>query len=227
MFESISKKSKKTLLFFMIVFFVILILLFLISMSEEEKNKEDKNREEKLTDTKIGVAVCPTYSELLLSKQDNWYNIIRTRNTAESLSLLDKNYVDYVLSGRPPKADESEYEYFYINKSGYSFLGDKSESFYVSDLKDEKIYSDLNESDIEFLKNDLNLNDIIIVEDIYDRPDNTLAITTWENTDYSRNNIVHVYTENNKRYGFSRTPIIYCKDCDKDILNLLIKTLNN
>lgn len=227
MFENISKKNKKTLLFSLIVFFIILIVLFFISMNGEEKNKEEKNREEKFTDTKIEVAVCPTCNKFLLAKQNNWYNVVSTRSTAEGLSLLDKNLVDYVISGRPPKPQETEYEYFYINKNGYSFLGSNSTSFYINDLKDREIYTDLKESDVEFLKNDLNLNNLITVEDVDNRPRPSLAITTWENTDYSRDKIVHVYNENNKRYKYSRTPILYCKNCDKEIVDLFIKTLNN
>ncbi|HKK54162.1 MAG TPA: hypothetical protein VJ926_01445 [Patescibacteria group bacterium] len=153
--------------------------------------------------------------------------MVSSRSTAESLDLLDKNIVDYVISGRPPKPQETEYEYLYINRSGYSFLGTTSASYYVDDLKDIKIYTDLKEDDVEFLKNSLKLNNITRVEDVYNRPNPGLAITTWENTDYSKDSIVHVYNNNNERYKYSRTPILYCKNCDKKIVNLFIKTLNN
>ncbi|MCF7794967.1 hypothetical protein K9M50_01240 [Patescibacteria group bacterium] len=74
----------------------------------------------------------------MLLKQDNWYNVLSTRNTTESLKLLDKNI-----------------------------------------------------------------------------------------TNYSRNTAVYVYDKDDERYKHSITPILYCKNCNKEIINLFIKTLNN
>ncbi|MFP4514677.1 MAG: hypothetical protein ACLFNO_01580 [Parcubacteria group bacterium] len=221
MYKNISKEKKKILLLSILVFFIVLTLSLLFNLHKEGKT------EKKIKNNELKIAACPTYSELLLLKQDNWYNVLSTRSTAESLTLLNKNLVDYVVSGRPPKPLESDYKYFYVNKSGYSFLGDSSVSYYLDDLKDMKIYTDLKDVDVEFLEGDLKLNNIIKVDDVYNRDDNSLAITTWENTDYSKDSIVHIYNKNNNRYELSRTPIIYCKNCDQEVINLLIKTLNN
>lgn len=190
---------------------IILGFLALIFVLLNDNNKKN------LSFQSLSVATCPTFLESLENFWKDKGAVASTNNTAESLQLLSKNEVDFVISGRPLKPGEGEFEHFFINRSGYSFVGTFEANLYLSDLKNLPIYTDL---DIDQIKKDLDLNNLIFIDNIYNRPQPSLAITSWENTDYSRAQIVHILNLDGSRHPLSRTPILYCNKCAQEVVSM-------
>ncbi len=70
--------------------------------------------------------------------------------------------------------------------------------------------------DVESLENELSIDNIIDniqeVKNVYEHLNDGIVITSWENTDYAKANIVHVMKDNGERIKLSRRPTIYCPD---------------
>lgn len=174
-----------------------------------------------INNEKIVIALCPTYYSLADELEKDNFKVIKTSSSAESFALLSDSELDYVLAGRILKPGEGNFSGEFLSFQGYSFLSSYSETIDVSELLNRKIYSDLEQENI---KNDLALDNIIFVSDVYSYIDQGLIITSWENTDYSRAEIVHVLEDNGERYSLSRRPILYCQNkCDFNIINKLKK----
>lgn len=170
---------------------------------------------------KTSIATCPTYYEIANLLDKNEYEIIKTDSSSESFNLLRSRDVEYVLSGRPPKPNERDFEKEFITKNGYSFIGTQEKVINKDDLKNETICTDL---DKERVVLEFNLQKVDIVEEIADCPSNSIIITSWGNTDYSRFNVVHIVNEDESRHILSRTPILYClNDCPQNIINQIKK----
>jgi len=159
-------------------------------------NKTDQER--------IRVAVCPTYFKLLEPLVDK-FEIVQTNSTSESLVLLGNNLVDIVICGRILKPDEPEFE-FLVLKEGYSFLSNKEIKVYSSELKDYNIYTDL---DIDMLKSEFPIKKIEKVDNVYAYLSHGIIITSWDNTDYSKAGMVHLFKEENKRDRSSRQMTLF------------------
>jgi hypothetical protein len=199
--------KKKTILLVYLSIFILLAFLFILFYS----NKDDDQFRPR-------IAVCPTFFPYLESKLKDQVDIIKTTSTAHSLSLLTQGKVDHVLAGRPLKPAENNYQQVFLDiNSGLSFVASLESSYYLNDLKDMPIYTNL---EIDEIKKDLALNNLIFIEDIYTRPEPSLAITNWINTDYSRAPIVHILNTDDSRYLLSRTPVLLCTVCEKEIINL-------
>ena len=200
-------------------YLIILILIVgLIALSGfiMSGGRAEENKELSVEKTKTRIAVCPTYSHIAESLNAE-YNIINTQSTAESLKLLNENKVDYVLSGRPLKPNEGDYKIEFIAKSGYSFISQQEKIVSKNDFAKEVVCSDLN---VDQIKNDLGLNNIKQITNIAECPSNGIIVTSWDKTDYSQTNIVHILNNDSSRHTLSRTPILYCKEmCPKNIIN--------
>ncbi len=171
---------------------------------------------------KLKIAACPTCFEMVKTIDAEKYEIIKTGSTAESLALLENKKVDMILAGRTLKPTEQQMEYILI-EDGYSFLSNKESIVYRGQLKDYTIFTDL---DIETVKNAFAIENVEQVNNVYQYLDKGIVITSWENTDYTKASIVHVFENNGERVKLSRRPTIYCPDkCDKNAegLALLLK----
>lgn len=171
---------------------------------------------------KIKIAACPTCFELAQKVNTEKYEIIRTASTAESLALLESKKVDMIMAGRTLKPSEPRMDHLLV-KDGYSFLSDQEVFIYITELKNYDVYTDLN---IETLQNIFPVQNIKQVDNIYDYLDQSIVITFWENTDYSRSQIVHLLKDNGDRVELSRRPTIYCPNiCSEEAqeLALLLK----
>lgn len=193
-----------------IVIIVLLFLGFLFLTGGGRGYDVDINQS--LNREKIKIAACPTCFEMAENINIDKYEIIKTASTAESIALLRDQKVDMILAGRTLKPDEPRMDGFLI-KEGYSFLSDKEIVVYADQLKNQAIYTNL---DVENIKSALLLEKIEWVDNIYDYLDKGIVITSWENTDYARAEIVHVMEESGERFKLSRQPTIYCPHiCDQ------------
>jgi hypothetical protein len=165
------------------------------------------------------IAVCPTFFNLLRNNSElSSLEIIKTKSTAESLSVLDNNLVDYSLAGRILKPEEKKFPYKIIG-AGFSFMSENEITLKEEDLKKEKFYTDL---DVENLKNIFKINQLEKVESVYEYSKRGIIITSWENTNYEKAQIVHILNEDGTRNILSRIPIIYCKNfCEEEFINKL------
>jgi hypothetical protein len=165
----------------------------------------------------IKIAACPSMLALINEDLDQDIVIIETSSTADSLNLLANGQVDYVLSGRPLKPSEDLYEQVFLDKRGYSFVSTLSQSTLIDDLKNSPIYTDQN---LQEIADRLGLENAILIEDISTRPKPSWAVTSWDNTNYQDEDILHVLNADNTRYLLSRTPILYCHHCQQEIIAL-------
>jgi hypothetical protein len=188
---------------------IITILSFLLVggvFAIVSKRQVNHSVNEVLTQEKIRVAACPTCFDIIKNINTDKYEVIKTNSTAESLVLLQDQKVDMILAGRTLKSSEPQLDRILI-KEGYSFLSEKNMTVHLDQLKDRVIYTDL---DIGMMKNDLSLQKIERVSNVYDYVDKGIVVTSWENTDHTKANIVHVLEKSGKRFALSRQPTIYC-----------------
>ena len=210
---------KKNLL--VILSFIILIFILFFVLNKKDDNYFSFSVFSK--QEKIKIAACPTCFELVKSINTDKYEIIRTESTAESVSLLKNQEVDMILAGRTLKSNEYKADSLLIEE-GYSFLKNQEAIILIDQLKDYTVYTDLN---IEKIKNSFSLSKIEQVKDVYDYIDKGVVITSWENTDYSRAEIVHILERNGERVKLSRQPTIYCPNvCGKEASELAL-LINN
>lgn len=170
---------------------------------------------------KMKISACPTFQSFF--EENEKIDLIRSNSTSQSLSLLKNWTVDYAIGWRTPKPNENfEYKNLW---SGYSFLSKNSQTISDQDLQKIKFYTDLQQ--VSDIKKIFWIQSLEKVENIYDYIQENIIISSWENTDYSKANIVHVLRPNWERYIESRIPILYCKEkCDKNIIKTIKEFLN-
>lgn len=168
----------------------------------------------------VRIAACPTFWDVIY-KMDLLGR--ETQSTSESLHLLNHGYVDYVLAGRTPKPWE-QYGDYKILWSGYSFLSKESQTISDEELQTIKFFTDL--ADGENIKKIFWIKNLEKVENIYDYSETNIIITSWDNTDYSKADVVHVSHTSWERYIESRIPILYCRNkCEENIIAKSFKSL--
>jgi hypothetical protein len=172
---------------------------------------------------KIKIAVCPTYHKMAKNINAKEYEFIETKSTAESLNLLKSNNADMVLAGRVLKPSEPKLKSFLVKKEGYSFLSDQGKVVKVRDLNNYEIYTDLDDT---LIKKSFPIKKINHVNDVYKFLDKGIVITSWENTDYARAEIIHVLEDSGERTALSRRPTLYFSQAYEKEANKLILLLN-
>lgn len=171
----------------------------------------------------ITISACPTVYEEYKDKINLPYKLIPTNSTAESIRLLDNNIVDFALAGRTLKNNEGQKNTYTIRK-GFAFIGIEEKSILLEDLVNYKIYTDL---DINEIKEVFNIKELQFVDNVYDYIDKGVIITSWENLDYSKANIIHILDKDRKRVRMSRQPTLICSNnCSSVEMNNLINNLN-
>jgi len=163
----------------------------------------------------VRIATCPTFQDVLYETD---FLVRETQSTSESLHLLKRGYVDYVLWWRTPKPGEI-YQEYKILWSGYSFLSKNSLTISDNELQTQVFYTDLD--DLDNIKKIFWIQNLEKVENIYDYVQENIIITSWENTDYEKADIVHVLHTSWERYIESRIPVLYCREkCDEEIIDI-------
>jgi len=76
----------------------------------------------------------------------------------------------------------------------------------VKDLNRYDIYTNL---DVALIKKLFSVEKVHQVDDVYESLDKGIVITSWENTDYARAEIVHVLQDSGEREPLSRRPTLY------------------
>ncbi len=213
--------SKNAVLFTVIFFIVLLALVYFSGRNFSLAGVFNGNKISR-------IAVCPTYHHLENLIADNDIRFVKTSRTAESVELLANNEVDYVIAGRTLKPHEGSYNSEFLTAKGYSFLAKDSIILSDSQLSNFDIYTDDIDLPNIIAEHELGSLEISYVDDVYEYINNDLVIviTSWENTDYSKADVVHVYTSLGERLEISRRAIIYCSsDCKDKIINKLKEIL--
>lgn len=163
---------------------------------------------------KIKIAACPTCFEAAKKLDAAKYQVILTASTAESTALLARGSVDLILAGRTLRPDEAAGDSLVLAE-GYSFLASQPTTVYADELKDVIINTDI---DPEKLSQELPGFSFEQVNDVYEYLEKGIILTSWDNTDYARADIVHVFARDGQRLALSRQPTLYCPtECDKEI----------
>ena len=82
-------------------------------------------------------------------------------------------------------------------------------NLYENELNNYQIYTDLNREEI---REKFNLSKIIQVDNIYQYMDKGIIITSWENTDFSQAETVHLIQSDGERVALTRRPTLYCSN---------------
>jgi len=171
---------------------------------------------------KVKIAVCPTFVSYLDGLDKTIFITVSTSSTGESIELLNKGEVDFVLSGRVLRPDEPRYNSTFLGH-GFSFLSNREITLKTSDLSEATIFTDLDVSEINQYFETCNISQ---VEDVYKYTDKGIVITSWENTNYTRANILHVINEDGSRNINSRIPILYYKEnSNKELVYLISESV--
>lgn len=219
-------KDKKN--FFILIFFFVFVSIFYLKTNFNKEQQEkliNKNSQHIHSNTKndsilineinkIKIVACPTCYELAKNLNKEKYQIIRTNSTAESIEWIKKGKADLMIAGRTLQPQEPEMESITL-LPGYSLLSQQGGSMYLKELENQTVYTDL---DPKVIKNLFQTNNIEKVNNVYNYlKQDSIVITSWENTDYTKAKIVHLIKEtDNKRLLASRQPTLYCpKACDQ------------
>jgi hypothetical protein len=216
------KKNKKYLILSTLTAFI--LFLFFISSGNvfSLKNKEALGEEEipafcPAPVEKLSIATCPTFYDYLNEISDDSIDIVFTRSTSESLDLLSRGFVDYVLSGRTLLPGEKDFGHEILAdfKDSYSFLSLTGKTIKESDFDEYIFYTD---KDVDDIRSIFGIREIAKVKDAYslnDLDDKVVIITSWDNTDFEKYQIVHVLKDDESRFFESRIPVLYFEDsCD-------------
>lgn len=199
-------KSKKNIL---IIAVAITAVLFFISLSQNGELFLASSRypsQEK--DKELVVAACPTFYYMLEELKIIGLKTIETNTTAESLYYLEQGKADLIIAGRALKPGEPE-AFFKIIGPGYSFLADREFAISEKEMINYRFFTDLSLKELTEKFPHIAKDKITVANNIYDHLSDGIIITSIENTDYSRAEIVHVFREDGSRHRFSRTPVIY------------------
>ncbi len=172
-----------------------------------------QNNSKKAADTellvpldKTVIATCPSCLDIANRLDSDRYEIMATNSTAESIALIQSGRADAILSGRTLKPDEPLMD-GHVIQDGYSFLSRQEMTVTDSELHAVTMYTDL---DPETMRRSFGVENVTAVDDVYQHLDQGIAVTTWDNTDYTRAASVHVVTDTGDRLALSRRPTLYC-----------------
>lgn len=147
------------------------------------------------------------------------YQVIETESTAQSIALLKNGQVDMILAGRTLKPNEPQLDHLLI-EDGYSFLSSQEKIIFINQLNNYNIYTDL---DAETIKEKFFVEKIETVDNVYEYLNKGIVITSWENTNYNKAEIIHLLDRGGERVILSRRPTVYCPNaCDKQAQELVL-----
>lgn len=173
------------------------------------------------------IAACPTFHRHLKILDQEKFDFYLTGSTAESLDLLENHKVDIVLAGRTlmPYEKESANKMAGDNDKYYSFLSKDTRTIYSERFDLYDFYTDLPEDEI---RRDLNIERVRRVGEVYEYLDKGIIITSWNNTNFNKANIVHVLNQDGSRLELSRIPIIYYRnECDLNLIGEIEESIIN
>lgn len=205
--------KKEVVYFFTIIGVVLMLATFLMVAKKETYSK------------KIKIAACPTCYKLVKDINIEKYEFVPTKSTAASIDMLKNGQVDVIFAGRTLKPNEPQYSSLLIS-NGYSFLASKSITLDVKDLENYAIYTDLDSSKVKTL---FNIDNVTSTQGVYKYLPGGIVVTSWENTDYTKAEMVNLLEETGDRVLLSRRPTLYCpSSCNQDAKKIahLITSIN-
>jgi hypothetical protein len=148
---------KNIVIFFTTVFLVILLGVYLNSRDVQEEGEVRGVME--VDDGLLRIALCPTWyflEEPLREEFGSLLVLYKTFSTSESLGLMEKDHVDYVLAGRTLYEDEGEYENVVLG-DGLAFVSKEAKFIQESEIND---YSYVTNLDLSYVKDFVVLKNI-------------------------------------------------------------------
>ncbi len=213
-------KSKKK--YFFIGFVALILIGFLTLIGTREHDSSDEVIEE----NEIVVAGCPTFYRYLEQIENEiGFETLKTGSTGDSLEKLFEGNADILISGRALRPEEPALRGIVIGE-GFSFISENSMQIYSRNLGEFDLYTDLESKKVASYFESIEKEYLEEVEDVYKKIEKGIAITSVDNTDYSRSEVLHVYEDYKTRHRFSRAPILYFdpEKIDESIINQLKNT---
>ncbi len=205
---------------FIIIFIGLGFLFFWNSQKSTSVEKEEKTEKET-----IYIATCPTFYHIENLLKESDINIVKTNSTLESINLLERGFVDFVISGRALKKEEPNL-LFEILGAGYDFIYKDEIVIYQKDMENFIFYTNLDKEnilrDFEYILEE----NLIEVEDVLDYLNEGIVITILENK--LESNIVNIINNFNQRVRLSRLPrLYYVNDFKSDKIEEMKKDLKD
>ncbi len=186
--------------------FIILIVIFFILIFLQEPKEP------------LRAAACPTFYYMLEKLEKQRIEIFPTQSTSESLALLEKKEVDFIISGRRLKEKEPDY-YFKIIGPGYDFLFQEEIIISKDQIPEIPFYTDLSLTEI---KRDFpEITQIEKVNDLENYLEKGVIITQ----DRPIGEIVHVFDNQGSRIRLSRLPRLYYSELSFQDLESVLKII--
>lgn len=157
------------------------------------------------------IASCPTFWHMLEGLEDEDLEKYYTESTGQNVQGVLSGDIDAFISGRALHPEEPDLNRKILGP-GFSFISDESREVFVGSLDEYEFYTDESKEEVIDSFEGITDDNLHRVEDVYGYLENGLVITSLENTDYSRGEIVHVLYENGSRHRYSRTPALYYTD---------------
>lgn len=207
-------KTKIIPIFF--ILFIILLALAFRELIEDENVLKNEVSRGKL------IAACSIPYNKYKSLIPYPHKIIETSSTAESMELMKMNKVDLVISSRT-KLTEERAEKGFVLKKGYAFLSNRQFFVFQEELSSYKIFTD---QDVDLIKDLFSLEEVEFVFNPYDFLDKGIVITSWDNFDYSKAELVHVFNNKGEVLLASRQPALYClNSCEEGFFEEILSFL--
>jgi len=159
----------------------------------------------------VDIAACPTFWYLLEDLEGEDIEIYYTQSTGNNIQGIMAGEIDAFISGRALHPEEPNLNREVLGP-GFSFISQESKEVFTKDLDEHQFYTDRDAGEVINNFDVITQDNLKNVENIYSHLDNGIGITSIENTDYSRSEVVHVLDEHGSRHRYSRTPSLYYTD---------------
>ncbi len=179
-----------------LVLFLTTSLLILLATKAEEKEE-------------VVVAACPTFYYLLEKIEDKEHVVaIKTNSTAETVSLLQEEKIDFGIGGRPLTEKEEKIKHLVIGK-GYDFIATQGFTLPEQEMAYFTFYTNLEKEEIlrdfQYIKEE----NLVKINNIHDYLNKGVAITKIEERMPQGAESVHIVKENGQRVRLSRKPRVF------------------
>ncbi len=169
---------------------------------EEEENNISHN---------MRIAACPTFYYMLSILEDEKFEVYPTESTGQSIYGISTGQADAFISGRALRPDEPNLNREILGP-GFSFISEDGKVVFLEDLDKHQFYTDEDKEDVINTFDNITDDNLESTEDVYEYLENGIGITSLENTDYSRSEVVNILDGNGFRHRYSRTPSLYYTD---------------
>lgn len=153
-------------------------------------------------------AICPTLHYVYDDLKKEGFEVIKANSTPESLLYLQNELVDFAICSRKAFFDEPRFSYKVIG-DGYAFISGSEMVIAFESMEEYNYFTDISTDEIILNFPNLASANIKQVSNVYDYIDFGIVITSVDNADYEKGELVFVFKENGKRAPLTWAPVLF------------------